>query len=526
VEASLNQLIEEKQAQKNDPGANSGYYIKTARIYLEEIAKEPASRERIQAIEKEISQLNQPQTYRYSLAPASPISFSNAQGEMAGEVTSSRALLQSRLTSISGPDLDPHADLPGASGQACFEWSEFEDFRPSQRTPSVQASQESDFIVRAEITGLPAGKRIHYRLVFSDGRPGPARSFKTRNPKTDSVSFCMGSCLNYLPFMTGKPNGDGPVTATAEDKHLGYPSFVAMQKLNPDFFIGAGDIVYYDFPKEAPAQTVPQLRKKWHEQFRFPRLVDFLGNTASFWLKDDHDFRFDDADQSGDKLPLASTGMSVFREQMPIHPASDSVTPNYRTHRMTQDLQLWFLEGRDYRTDNQAPDGPEKSLWGADQRQWLEKTLKESDAKWNVLVSPTPMVGPDRASKSDNHTNQKGFRAEADSFFAWLKKEKFNNVLILCGDRHWQYHSIHPGGVEEFSVGALHDENSTRGLAPGDPTSTDPQGLIQQPYLSAQPTGGFLYVRSRPNAKGNPSLDLSFYDDHGKLLHQVVKESP
>ena len=526
VEASLNQLIEEKQAQKNDPGANSGYYIKTARIYLEEIAKEPASRERIQAIEKEISQLKQPQTYRYSLAPASPISFSNAQGEMAGEVTSSRALLQSRLTSISGPDLDPHGDLPGASGQACFEWSEFEDFRASQRTPSVQASQESDFIVRAEITGLPAGKRIHYRLVFSDGRPGPARSFKTRNPKADSVSFCMGSCLNYLPFMTGKPNGDGPVTATAEDKHLGYPSFVAMQKLNPDFFIGAGDIVYYDFPKEAPAQTVPQLRKKWHEQFRFPRLVDFLGNTASFWLKDDHDFRFDDADQSGDKLPLASTGMSVFREQMPIHPASDSVTPNYRTHRMTQDLQLWFLEGRDYRTDNQAPDGPEKSLWGADQRQWLEKTLKESDAKWKVLVSPTPMVGPDRASKSDNHTNPKGFRAEADSFFAWLKKEKFNNVLILCGDRHWQYHSIHPGGVEEFSVGALHDENSTRGLAPGDPTSTDPQGLIQQPYLSAQPTGGFLYVRSRPNAKGNPSLDLSFYDDHGKLLHQVVKESP
>jgi hypothetical protein len=108
-----------------------------------------------------------------------------------------------------------------------------------------------------------------------------------------------------------------------------------MQKLNPDFFIGAGDIVYYDFPKEASAQTVPQLRKKWHEQFRFPRLVDFLGNTASFWLKDDHDFRFDDADQSGDKLPLASTGMSVFREQMPIHPASDSVTPNYRTHTVS-----------------------------------------------------------------------------------------------------------------------------------------------------------------------------------------------
>ena len=72
VEASLNKLIEEKQAQKNDPGANSGYYIKTARIYLQEIAKEPASRERIQAIEKEIGQINQPRTYRYTLTKSAP----------------------------------------------------------------------------------------------------------------------------------------------------------------------------------------------------------------------------------------------------------------------------------------------------------------------------------------------------------------------------------------------------------------------------------------------------------------------
>jgi alkaline phosphatase D len=524
VEASLNQLIEEKQAQKIDPGANSGYYIKTATTYLSEIQREPEMHLRMKAIQDQISSINQPQSYSYSLKPVSASTQFHAQGEFAGEVTDHSVLLQSRITSIPGPLLDSKGDIPGMEGRAYFEWSENESFRPSQRTPLLEAKAESDFIIRAAIEGLREGTRYFYRLVFENGNKGPTRTFQTRSPKEDHVSFCMGNCMNYYPFITGQPNGDGPVTATAEDKRLGYPSFVAMQKLNPDFFIGAGDIVYYDFPKEAPAQTVPQLRKKWHEQFRFPRLVDFLGNTASFWLKDDHDFRFDDADQSGDKLPLASTGMSVFREQMPIHPASDSITPNYRTHRMTQDLQLWFLEGRDYRTDNQAPDGPEKSLWGADQRQWLEKTLKESDAKWKVLVSPTPMVGPDRASKSDNHTNPKGFRAEADSFFAWLKKEKFNNVLILCGDRHWQYHSIHPSGVEEFSVGALHDENSTRGLAPGDPTSTDPQGLIQQPYLSAQPTGGFLYVRSRPNAKGNPSLDLSFYDDGGKLLHEVVKE--
>jgi alkaline phosphatase/alkaline phosphatase D len=332
--------------------------------------------------------------------------------------------------------------------------------------------------------------------------------------------------MNYYPFITGQPNGDGPVTATAEDKRLGYPSFAAMQKLNPDFFIGAGDIVYYDFPKDSPAQTVPQLRKKWHEQFRFPRLISFFGSRGTYWMKDDHDFRFDDADLAGNQLPSVTTGKDLFREQMPIHTAGDTKSPNYRTHRISRDLQIWFLEGRDYRSDNRSPADSKKSIWGEAQRKWLEATLQSSPAKWKIIVSPTPLVGPDRASKSDNHTNLNGFRNEADSFFQWLTDNNIQNVLILCGDRHWQYHSIHPSGVEELCCGAINDENSIRGIAPGDPTSTDPQATIRQPYLYPNPTGGFLHVDLSPNSKGTSPLTFSFYDDGGKLLHQVIKESP
>jgi alkaline phosphatase/alkaline phosphatase D len=299
-----------------------------------------------------------------------------------------------------------------------------------------------------------------------------------------------------------------------------------MQRLNPDFFIGAGDIVYYDFPKDSPAQTVPQLRKKWHEQFRFPRLISFFGSCGTYWMKDDHDFRFDDADLAGSQLPSATTGKDLFREQMPIHAAGDTKSPNYRTHRISRDLQIWFLEGRDYRSDNKSPADPKKSIWGEAQRKWLKENLQSSPAKWKIIVSPTPLVGPDRASKRDNHTNPEGFRDEAESFFQWLTHKKIQNVLILCGDRHWQYHSIHPSGVEELCCGALNDENSIRGIAPGDPTSTDPQATIQQPYLYPNPTGGFLHVALSPNSKEKPSLTISFYDDVGKLLHRVIKENP
>lgn len=70
VKASLDAFIAEKQARKNDPEANSGYYIKTAQTYLQQIGNEDAMRRRIQSLEDEIYRVNQPQTYHYSLEKA------------------------------------------------------------------------------------------------------------------------------------------------------------------------------------------------------------------------------------------------------------------------------------------------------------------------------------------------------------------------------------------------------------------------------------------------------------------------
>jgi alkaline phosphatase/alkaline phosphatase D len=453
----------------------------------------------------------------------------HAQGEMSGEVTSTSVLLQSRLTAIPGPVLDDMGDVPGATGEACFEWSESATFETSERTDWFTATAEADFTVRAQLAQLKPGTVYYYRLIYGPDRQhtqaGPIRHFKTL-PLAQSaatVQFCMGSCMNYNSFTTGKSNGGGPVTATAEDKQLGYPVFAAMTRLQPDFFIGTGDIVYYDHPHQTAAQTLPELRKKWHEQFRYPRLIEFFGQTAAFWSKDDHDFRFNDADLQGQRLPDAPTGIGLFREQLPIHAADDEDSPTYRTHRLNQHVQLWFVEGRDYRSPNRMPDGPDKTIWGAEQRKWLQDTLKASDATWKIIISPTPMVGPDRASKKDNHTNPAGFRHEGESFFAWLNDNNVDNVLTFCGDRHWQYHSIHPSGVEEFCCGALNDENSIRGVKPGAKGSTDPDGLIKQPYLYSDPTGGFLHVTAEQQQQ--PTLTIRFYDDTGRMMHEVVRES-
>jgi alkaline phosphatase D len=453
-----------------------------------------------------------------------------AQGSMAGEATATSVFLQTRLTAIQGPELNMNEDVPGTAGLVCFEYSTRSDFSESRRTEWQRASDDHDFIVRVQLLNLQPGMRYYYRPLFgaeaANYKTGSTCQFMTLPGKdsTKQLAFIVGSCMNYNKFLHGKEGkASGPITATAEDKRLGYPAFAAMAQRNPDFFIGTGDIVYYDNVINGPAKSVPELRECWHEQFRFPRLIDFFTNTASYWSKDDHDFRFNDSDNSGNRLPLPQTGIELFREQMPIHAMDDNASPTYRTHRMNKQLQIWLTEGRDHRSPNRLSDGPDKSLWGEVQREWLKRTLKESDADWKILVSPTPMVGPDDASKMDNHSNLGGFRHEANTFFAWLRENQITGFLIFCGDRHWQYHSIHPTGVEEFACGALNDENAREGVAPGSQKGTDPEGLVKQPYTYKEPTGGFLYVRVSPVASGSSQLLIEHCDDTGKVLNAVAK---
>ena len=112
---------------------------------------------------------------------------------------------------------------------------------------------------------------------------------------------------------------------------------------------------------------------------------------------------------------------------------------------------------------------------------------------------------------------------ERDRFFDWLEENGLldNHFYIVSGDRHWQYHSIHPRGFEEFSTGALVDANARLGRAPGDPGSNDPDGLIVQPFSSPEPTGGFLEVTVTPGDA--PAAAFRWFDEHGVPTYETVR---
>jgi alkaline phosphatase D len=274
----------------------------------------------------------------------------------------------------------------------------------------------------------------------TDGKPGSVveGGFRTAPAADDPrrIVFTAATCF-------GNDDQDSPE---------GFKIYGSMLKLDPDFFVNLGDVIYYD----ELAKTAELARYHWQRMYGWPGTVAFHRQVASFFIKDDHDTLRNDCWPTMDSPYMHEftfrQGQAIFREQVPMGPLT------YRTRRFGQDLQVWFVEGRDFRMANNLADGPEKTIWGAAQKQWFKETVAASDATFHILFTPTPLVGPDREQKRDNHANS-GFRHEGNELRAFLAS--IPNSVSICGDRHWQYASTDPATkLREYSVGPASDEHA------------------------------------------------------------------
>jgi alkaline phosphatase D len=441
----------------------------------------------------------------HTIQAAEPAGPFQAMGTRAGEVTDTTAIVWTRLTQhatrnntgivvpprvkakkkdATQPQPEPQQPAkltvpaeqlegacPGAPGRVQLRYGTREDLSDAKVTDVATASAENDFICEFKLAGLKPATVYHYvsEIPGSGTKETAFRGKFETAPAADApgnLRFCVMTCQGYPD--RGHPDG-----------HHIYPSMLALQ---PQFTCLTGDLVYYD-SNEPRAVTQRLARYHWERMFSLPRLVEFNRNHSTYWLKDDHDTLSDDSwpGMKAGELTFAE-GQKIFRQQAPMNDDG----PSYRTVRWGRDLQVWFTEGRDFRSPNKMPDGPDKTIWGAEQKAWFKRTVKESDATWKVLVSPTPLVGPDRGNKNDNHSNF-GFKHEGSELREWLKANVPDNFFVICGDRHWQYHSVHPyTGLHEFSVGAASDEHA--GGTPGE----DPK---YHKYHRVQ--GGFLSVTLR-----------------------------
>jgi alkaline phosphatase D len=442
-----------------------------------------------------------------------------AMGTRVGEVTDSSAIVWTRLTAapernnsgalmqgrigrketqtIAVPVAELEGACPGAPGRVRVRYATREDLADAAATDWVEVSEATDFSHQFPLAALRPATTYYYASETSGPGGAPRHGafqgkFKTAPAPAapTDIRFCVMTCQAYHD-------------RDHQDGHNIYPAMLA---LDPSFVVFTGDNVYYDSEKPR-AENMALARHHWQRMFSLPRQVELLRNVATYWEKDDHD-TVDDDSWPGWKLGQLTfaQGRAIYRQQVPLAEESKG----YRTFRWGRDLQIWLTEGRDFRSPNNMPDGPEKSIWGPEQKAWLKRTLKESNATWKLLISPTPLVGPDRDNKFDNHSNSV-FMHEGDEIRAWFRDNVPDNFFTICGDRHWQYHSVHPGtGLNEFSVGPASDAHAS-----GTP------GEDRAYHRFHRVKGGFLSVAVRAG-----TILLQHRDVHGGVVYEWSKQSP
>ena len=366
----------------------------------------------------------------------------------------------------------------------------------------TEVFSEHDFIHQFRVTGLEPASQYRFAVVTREARnkredAALTGSFRTA-PEASSntaIHFALTSCQKYS--QTDRPDG--------------FHIYESLQRIQPAFFVSCGDNVYYD-SDDPVVNSAAVARYHWHRMYSMATLHSCLRTVPGYWQKDDHDAYSDDCYPGLQTAKMAPfqfpEGQRLFREQIPA-PAKDK--PMYRRFRWGSQVEIWLPDSRDYRTPNPEPDGPTKTVWGPEQKRWLEETLANSTARWKFVINPNPVIGPDHGRKRDNHANPT-FATEGREFRQWLKANVEGSVILMNGDRHWQYHSVDPEtGLNEFGCGAASDSHSIM-----------PSGGEDKRYhrfLRAK--GGFMTVRVDPSKPDEPLL-MQHHDVHGGVVYRRV----
>lgn len=358
----------------------------------------------------------------------------------------------------------------------------------------LATSPGKDFTASYVFEGLAAGEVYNVEIEGRATLKGPSNTvrgkFRTTPPpeKVTRVNVVTSTCQYFWSF---------------DDAKRGFKTYDSMRKLKPDLYIHTGDYIYYDKP--GPLGTnAEKARHKWHAMDSWPSIRALYEEVPIYMIKDDHDLLKDDAYRGISPYGALTfeEGLRIWYENVPLQDKP------YRTIRWGKDLQVWMVEGREFRSANTDVDGEEKSIWGEEQKGWFTETVEASDATFKLLFTATPVVGPDRERKRDNHAN-KVFGTEGN----WLRKylSEHKGMFVVNGDRHWQYVSRdRETGLMEFGSGPVSDFHA-QGWDQDD---------VRPEHQFLRVKGGFLQIRVE-RIDGQPFITFIHRDVDGNETHQT-----
>jgi alkaline phosphatase D len=276
----------------------------------------------------------------------------------------------------------------------------------------------TDHVVSVRIPGLLPGTAYRYRIAAQgEAREGvaPTQRYWGTAAEAAELVIAIGSChyvANRNPVFRG---GGGD-----------YQIFDAIAARRPDLMLWLGDNVYLQTPDFLDPAS---MAARYRQNRGFAPLQKLLTATAHLAILDDHDYGPNDADGS---YVLKGESQRLFQRYWP-NPAYGlpGVAGSFGWARLG-DVELFLLDNRYYRYPNRYPDGPEKSMFGATQFEWLKQALLASRARLKIVAGGSQFWN--RASRFEG---LHAFAHEQKRLADWLLDQRIDGVVFLSGDRHF-----------------------------------------------------------------------------------------
>jgi phosphodiesterase/alkaline phosphatase D-like protein len=360
---------------------------------------------------------------------------------------------------------------------------------PRGRTRRMSASTDGFDAVIASVRGLRPGRRFSWRARVRRGGAssvGPVHSFRVppRAGRPEPASLAIASCAAQFG-----------------------PAFDRIVERAPDVFVWQGDLNYPDTIGPL-AQTVSGYAGIWRDFLANPLMTPILGGMLFAAQRDDHDYGVQDANASN----LVPWGLAPW----------ESLVERRTFYRFAVGLaEVWVLDQRRFKTDPAAPDGPDKTLLGLPQREWLLSTLAASRAPFKVVCSPCTLA-PLSANARDGSWAT-GFLAERDLVLGHVRSRVTGRTIFVSGDTHWTMVYDRDGLFEArpcpLGIPTPHDITFTQPNAAED--ARREEGVVY-----AEDERGHVVFLDVRGAAGRGELRLSLVREDGLVAYERTFEEP
>lgn len=336
-----------------------------------------------------------------------------------------------------GDNLDPRADggvavlEPWAEGFLVAVWSAHGDHatvvvRKDGAVIDMIDVPLADGLGSTDLGGLDADTTYEVTTLSAAGPIGP-NVVRTAPRDDDSRPVRLAVSGDYDP---------SPAFESELIEHL--------LASDPEVFVSLGDFPYTD--NGPVATTVAQYRARHVALRTAPTGRQLLEGVGIRAIYDDHEFHNDwnPVFVEGEPARYAAA-MQVWDEMFPIRAPVGDV--RYRTWRWGANVEGFLIDCRRFRSENAAPDGPDKVMLGAQQRAWLIASLRASTATFKLVFTSVPL---DFGLGNDSwvaFTHERGLLLDA--------LVGITGVLFLTADQHYFAAHRHAHGVREIMTGPL-----------------------------------------------------------------------